>query len=109
MEENIPINKDNLINLLGFTHNKSLIQESFSYTIEDHHSHDDLLNSDFYHFKQLSLSLCNDYGKNEYYVFIREGYSNRREEDDVVTLSKNYQFIHQVKNLLDCLLIELKK
>lgn len=107
MEINIPINKDNLVNLLGFTHHPNLIQDSFSYTIEDHHSHDDILNTEFYHFKQLSLALCNDHGKGEYYVFIREGYTDKRHEDDIITLNKNYRFIHQVKNLLDCLLIEL--
>lgn len=102
----VPLNKDRFLDL-GFTYHENLIQDSFSYTLVDYKSFDTIVNKDMFHFKQLSLSLCNDRGKGEYYVFIREGDTDKRHEDDIITLNRNYRFVHQVQNLLSDLLIEI--
>lgn len=75
------------------------IQISYSYVLIDYNSYDDIIHRTMYHYKEISIS------KNEidtWYVFIREGYSNDRTEDEIIMFSNNYKYVHQVQQLLKC-------
>jgi hypothetical protein len=103
-----PITGTGLIKI-GLRENTHLIQVSYSYILDNYKAFDDILKKDIFHYKEISLSLCNDTGKNEYYVFIREGDTNKRHEDVIITLSRNYQYIEQVQTLINALQIEVEK
>jgi hypothetical protein len=97
----IKINEQSLLEI-GFVKNTSLIQDSFSYNILNHKSFCEINQKEFFHFKEVSLSICNDKGNQEYYCYVRDGYTENRLDDDVVCLSRNYQYIHQVERLIKC-------
>ena len=101
------INEDSL-GLIGFKKILNLIQDSYIYVLTDSSEMDSTLKTPMFHYKALSLAWCNDLGKKEYYVFIREGTTNKRHEDDVITLSKSYQYIEQVQDLINALTIKVE-
>ena len=45
-----------------------------------------------YNRKSISVTLCNDKGQGEYYVFFKD-------DDNVVTLTRNLMYVHQLQNL----------
>jgi len=104
----VPIlGNENILIDLGFKKYESIIEPSYSYKLEDINEYDDILKKQHIHYKEISLMFCNDKGKGEYYVFIREGTTNDRLEDSIITISREYRFIHQVQNLLDSFLIKI--
>lgn len=79
---------------LGFTKHQTLIQNHFNLIIEQ------IWCDDFLYYKEISCSLCNDKGLGEYYLFIREGNSNSRHEDDVVTITRKLIFKEDLEAII---------
>jgi hypothetical protein len=90
-----------LLHELGFKHVPSLIQESYMLVLVDQTFTPDFPGAtNLHHFKALSLSLCNDKGKGEYYAFLREGSSPDRNKDDVITLTRNMEYEEDLRELI---------
>lgn len=90
MLEGIPLTPEWLEGL-GFFRNDSIIT-TYNRTL-----------SEGRFFKQLSLSICDDKGMGEYYVMYRDGHTRFRNEDDVVTLTRDTRCVHQLQNLYHAL------
>ncbi len=75
------------------------IMITYSFILIDYKGYDDILKKMVYHYKEISLSKNN---KDTYYVYIREGYTDDRSDDDIITFSNNYKYVHQVQQLLSC-------
>ena len=74
----------------GFILRPNLIQDSYEYIIKDivYEADGILSKTDLHEYKAMSASWCNDKGKGEYYLFLREGSTNKRHEDEVVSLTR---------------------
>lgn len=84
----------------GFIHRPSMIQESFEYVLQDTAKEDTWLGGMWHHYKSLSMSICNDKGEGEWYLFLREGDTEKRHEDNVVSLSRSIMWEHEVLDFL---------
>jgi len=75
-----------ILDAMGF---RCLMQDN-SYSIELENNHfpksDEI--PEIYSYREISVSKCNDKGKGEWYVFLREGETFRRSEDEIVTLTR---------------------
>lgn len=95
------ITEEGLINL-GFIKHLSMIQDSFSLVFHDICDDDPFIpDRKYYYHKELSLSVCNDKGKGEYYVFIREGNTEKRCDDDIITITRNMLYIEDLTKLIE--------
>jgi len=103
MNEKVKITPEILINL-GFIHRPNLIQESWEYVLTDV-IFPKTFESDTvgYAYRSISLAICNDKGKGEYYVFLRDGNSNIRHDDEIITITKNMIYKSELVQLLKIL------
>lgn len=97
------ITPDILVNQLGFIHKPNLIQDSWELILENIDEQDEFINDRYYHYKSISLSMCNDKGKGEYYVFMREGQTNETHEDHTVTITRNMLYVEDLVKFIDIL------
>lgn len=72
----------------GFILRPNLIQDSYEFIIDDENGVCTFTNSPFFNYKAMSASWCNDKGQGEYYLFLRQGSTDKRHEDEVVTLTR---------------------
>jgi len=94
----IPLSEEWLLKL-GGKKIESVIEPSFSFVLQDEKIPDPILGGCLYKYKEISLMLCNDTGKGEYYAFIREGTTTDRQKDDIVCLTRELNFVHSFQNL----------
>lgn len=86
---------------LNFIHRPNLIQDSYEFIIEDTVYESEFLgDSKVYHYKSMSVSWCNDKGLGEYYLFLREGSTDKRHEDEVVTLTRELLYEDDLKDFI---------
>lgn len=87
---------------LGFKPAPNLIQESWTYIIKDVKLNPITpIDNTLYHYKSLSVSPCNDKGNGEYYLFMREGTTESRIQDDLVCLTSNLLYKEDLETLLN--------
>ena len=95
------ITPDILTTKLGFVHVPNLIQDSYEYILENIDEENSFeRGTRYYRYKAISLAVCNDKGKGEYYVFIREGETNKRHEDQVISITRNMLYVKDLEDLL---------
>lgn len=75
---------------LGFEEHFSPIQNSFNLVIEGRRRQ----------YKAVSLTICNDKGNGEYYLFVRQGETAIRHEDDVIVITNNMEFKEDLEQFL---------
>jgi len=85
----------------GFIARPSLIQDSYELILIDTDEEDPLTPGGRYiTYKSITLTVCNDKGKGEYYVFIREGSTAQRHEDEVNTITRNMLYVDDLIKLI---------
>ena len=86
---------------LGFVKIPSLIQESYSLVFHDIAEDDSWIpGSMYYYYKALSLAVCNDKGKGEFYVFLREGNTENRMDDDIISITRCMLYVEDLIELI---------
>lgn len=90
----IRINELNLL-ALGFIKKPNIIQDIYELVLLNN-KYDNL-----YSYKSIILSECNDKGKGEYYCFIKQGETDDRYEDSIVTITNNMLYIEDLKKIID--------
>jgi len=88
---------------LGFTKVHTLIQDSYELVLIDEVYVCEFTNLTTYSYKSISASMCNDKGLGEYYLFIRQGSTNKRHQDDIVSSSRNLLYVHTLQNWIQLL------
>ena len=88
----------------GFIVRPSIIQDSYEMILEDVDDEDPWIpGKRYYYYKAVSLAECNDKGKREYYVFLRQGSSNDRNDDEVVSVTRNMLYVDDLIKLIHIL------
>lgn len=85
---------------LGFNTVKSCIQDSYLLILKDEKYKEDFLPEVTYSYKAISLSLCNDKGQGEFYLFLREGFTDDRTKDEIVTITRNLQYVEDLEEFI---------
>jgi len=85
----------------GFIERPSLIQHSYELILINTDEEDPFIpGARSITYKSISLTECNDKGKGEYYVFIREGSTGQRHEDEVITITRNMLYVDDLIKLI---------
>ncbi len=80
---------------------QNTIFESFNLVLEDINiAPDEFDKLPCIRYRSISASVCNDKGKGEYYLFIREGETAQRHEDNVITLTRNLQYEEELDDFI---------
>lgn len=77
---------------LGFEYEPKasfLLQDGYKLILQDKGYNSLISSSLIYIYRALSITLCNDKSNGEYYLFLIDGQSNNRQEDSIVTITRN--------------------
>lgn len=86
---------------LGFILVPNLIQSSYMLILKDESELvGPIFGDSYYDFKALSVAVCNDKGLGEYYLFIRDGSTANRAEDEVICLTRNLLYEEDLKKFI---------
>jgi len=86
---------------LGFIVQQSRIQDSYRLILNDVRSTCPFTHDPYYYYREISLMLCNDKGKGEYYLFLREGETSNRDQDNVTTITRNMMYVEDLTSFIN--------
>lgn len=81
---------EEVLKTLGFVFVSNLIQNSWMLILKNEKIESEMFDTKtLYNFRAISVAECNDKGLGEYYLFLREGDTDKRHEDIVISLTRN--------------------